>query len=96
MPRPALDEAAVTTLLLVDADARAIVTQVPCFDPATQGVGDFRALVDSLYAVPDPLAGEERHVPGPPSASAVRVLVYRPKVAGDAAVPAILYLMAAA
>ena len=37
-----------STLHLVDPDASAIVPAVPPFDPATQSVADFRALVETL------------------------------------------------
>ena len=75
-----------TTLHLVDPDARAVVPAVTPFDPATQSVADVRALVESLYPAPEQPASEAHRL-----GSGARVLLYRPAgVAGP--LPALLYL----
>ena len=78
-----------STLHLVDLSARDVAAGFAPFDPAHETVEQFRATVNSMYAS-DPVAHEERIVPGPAGAPDVRVLIYRPETA-IGKVPAILY-----
>ncbi len=79
-----------SSLHLVDPSARDVAAGFAPFDPARESVEQFRATVAAMYAA-DPVAREERTIPGPAGNPEVRVLIHRPDGA-TGALPAILYL----
>ncbi|KXV59346.1 arylesterase [Acetobacter tropicalis] len=83
-----------TTFELVDAHQRERVGSFPSFDPARGDLEVFRRdLVEGTTALlgSDTVAHEERVIPGPANAPAVRVLIFRPPEANGPA-PVILYV----
>jgi len=83
-----------TTLSLVDPAHRDLVGGFPGFDATEGSLTAFRPLlVAGMTAAltPEPVAAEERWVPGLDGAPDVRVLLHRPAGA-EAAAPAILYI----
>ena len=65
------------SLHLVDPSAREAVAAFPPIDPQETGLESLRATVLAIYPA-EAVAREERSVPGPAGAPAVRVLIYRP------------------
>ncbi len=78
------------TLHLVDPAAREAVAAFPPIDPQEMGLKNLRATIVSMYPT-EAVAREERSVPGPGGAPAVRILIYRPERSADK-LSAILYL----
>lgn len=82
-----------TTLDLVDAQQRSMVSSFPSFDPACDDLEDFRrALVEGTTALLNSgsVRFEERLVPGPEDAPDVRVILFRPPAPKAGPVAAIL------
>ena len=82
-----------TTLDLVDAQQRSMVSSFPSFDPACDDLEDFRrALVEGTTALLNSGSArfEERLIPGPENAPDVRVILFRSPAPKAGPVPAIL------
>ncbi|MBB5366675.1 MULTISPECIES: alpha/beta hydrolase [unclassified Janthinobacterium] len=86
-----------STLPMVDPAARPLAQAFAAFDPARQGITQYRASLAQLFPASAQAADtphEERMITGGPGGKQLRLLIHRPQQAVDQPLPAILFLHA--
>lgn len=86
-----------TTLGLVDPAARPLAQAFAAFDPARQGITQYRASLAQLFPADTQATDafhEERMIAGGADGKQLRLLIHRPQQAVDQPLPAILFLHA--
>ncbi|MBB5607284.1 MULTISPECIES: alpha/beta hydrolase [unclassified Janthinobacterium] len=97
MSNTIMSNPAQTTLPLVDPAARPLAQAFAAFDPAKQGITQYRASLAQLFpadAQATDAPWEERMIAGGPDGKQLRLLIHRPQQAVDHPLPAILFLHA--
>ena len=86
-----------TTLSMVDPAARPLAQAFAAFDPARQGITQYRASLAQLFPADTQATDalhEELMIAGGPDGKQLRLLIHRPQQSVDQPLPAILFLHA--